>query len=254
MQIACWAGTPVVGVGFQFEQDANLEMLVRDGGNFRIRQLLTNTYIHDSMYYMRRTKEEAAQTRQALLDAALTVFSKQGYQDTRLQDIAEAAGVTRGAIYHHFGGKNQLFITLIKEASEQIDAVIGDAIATGGSFAEVNSRVLVNSWTYLEENRRFSEVVELLNFKSGRSPELEEIIQQLMEGQRAQVDLVAGYMKMGIEQGELRADLDPEIIARAFIAYQGGVINLWLADRAAFSIKESASALAAIFVQGVTAM
>lgn len=206
------------------------------------------------MYVMRRTKEEAAQTRQALLDAALTVFSKQGYQAARLQEIAEAAGVTRGAIYHHFGSKSQLFITLIKEASEQMNAVIGQAIAAGGTFAEVNRRVMVNSWTFLEDNRHLREAVGLLRFKSGGSPELEEIIRLLMEGQQAQVDYVAGYMKMGIEQGELRADLDPEIIARAFIAYQNGITNLWLEDQAAFSIKESASAFAAIFVQGIAAM
>ena len=189
------------------------------------------------MYAVRRTKEEAAQTRQALLDAALTVFSKQGYQAARLQDIAKSAGVTRGAIYHHFGSKSQLFITLIKEASEQMNAVIGGAIAAGGTFAEVNRRVMVNSWTFLEENHRLREVVELLRFKSVPSPELEEIARQLVEDLQAQVDLVTGYMKMGIEQGELRADLDPEIIARAFIAYQDGVTNLWLADQTAFSIK-----------------
>ena len=44
---------------------------------------------------MRRTKEEAEQTRQKLLDAALTVFSQKGYTATRLEDVARMAGVTR---------------------------------------------------------------------------------------------------------------------------------------------------------------
>ncbi len=55
---------------------------------------------------MRRIKEEADKTRQAILEAALTVFSKQGYHPARLQDIAEAADVTRGAIYHYFNLSN----------------------------------------------------------------------------------------------------------------------------------------------------
>jgi len=63
---------------------------------------------------MRRTKEEAAQTRQELLDAALTVFSQEGYEAARLQDIAQAAAVTRGAIYHHFGNKAGLFWRWLK--------------------------------------------------------------------------------------------------------------------------------------------
>ena len=62
---------------------------------------------------MRRTKEEAEQTRQDLLDAALTVFSQKGYTATRLEDVARAAGVTRGAIYHHFGSKAELYSALI---------------------------------------------------------------------------------------------------------------------------------------------
>ena len=82
--------------------------------------LLTFTYIHDSMYIetaMRRTKEEAAITREQLLKKALAVFSKKGYAATTLQNIAHEADVTRGAIYHHFGGKAELYNTLIREYS-----------------------------------------------------------------------------------------------------------------------------------------
>ena len=67
---------------------------------------------------MRRTKEEAEQTRQDLLDAALTVFSQKGYTATRLEDVARTAGVTRGAIYHHFGSKADLYGALIEEANK----------------------------------------------------------------------------------------------------------------------------------------
>ena len=93
----------------------------------------------------------------------------------------------------------------------------------------------------------------LLNFKAGRSADLEQLSEQLTEGLHAEISQVAEYMKNGIEQGELRADLDPETITRALLAYQDGVTSLWLTDRTAFSIKEIAPALASIFVQGVAA-
>ena len=51
---------------------------------------------------MRRTKSEAEQTRNSILDAALTLFDEQGYTQTTLSSIARQAGVTRGAIYWHF--------------------------------------------------------------------------------------------------------------------------------------------------------
>ncbi len=203
---------------------------------------------------MRRTKEEAAQTRQALLDAALTVFSEQGYHPARLQDIADAAGVTRGAIYHHFGSKADLYITLIEEASEQFDAVIAQAIAEGGTFRQVGTRVLVGAWTFLEEDPHLAKVVELFNFKTGFTSELAEITRRREEEAETLVDYVAGFMRRAIEEGELRADLDPVIVARAFIAYENGVMNLWLSNRQVFSLKESAPALASIFVQGIAAV
>jgi TetR/AcrR family acrAB operon transcriptional repressor len=53
----------------------------------------------------RRTKEEAAATRESILDAAEQLFVKQGVSRTTLQHIATAAGVTRGAIYWHFNDK-----------------------------------------------------------------------------------------------------------------------------------------------------
>ena len=54
---------------------------------------------------MRKTKEEAQQTRCNLLAAALTVFYHRGVAHTSLDEIAKAAGVTRGALYWHFKNK-----------------------------------------------------------------------------------------------------------------------------------------------------
>ena len=63
---------------------------------------------------MRRTKEEAAATRRQILAAALDLFSEKGYAATTLSEIAGAAGVTRGAIYHHFDNKTALYQTLLE--------------------------------------------------------------------------------------------------------------------------------------------
>jgi TetR/AcrR family acrAB operon transcriptional repressor len=57
---------------------------------------------------MRKTAEEAAQTRAALLEAALFVFAEQGLASARLADVAQRAGLTRGALYYHFADKSVL--------------------------------------------------------------------------------------------------------------------------------------------------
>ena len=61
---------------------------------------------------MRKTKEEAQQTRSNLLNAALNVFYERGVAQASLDEIAKAAGVTRGALYWHFKNKEDLFEAL----------------------------------------------------------------------------------------------------------------------------------------------
>lgn len=68
---------------------------------------------------MKRSKEDAAVTREQLLDAAYHLFSTKGYENTTLSDIASEAGLTRGAVYWHFQDKqdllNQLVIQIMNE-------------------------------------------------------------------------------------------------------------------------------------------
>src|SRR2546430_17321371 len=58
-------------------------------------------------------------TRNLLLDAAKQVFAQRGFEGASLEEIAEAAGYTRGAIYKHFGSKEELFLAVNKRFNEQ---------------------------------------------------------------------------------------------------------------------------------------
>jgi TetR/AcrR family acrAB operon transcriptional repressor len=63
----------------------------------------------------RRSAEDTAKTRARIVDEALLVFAEQGISASRLEEIARRAGVTRGALYHHFSGKEELLSTVLKE-------------------------------------------------------------------------------------------------------------------------------------------
>jgi AcrR family transcriptional regulator len=209
-------------------------------------------YVKDRI--MKRTQEEAAQTRQSLLDAALTTFSRQGFAATRLEDVAEAAGVTRGAIYHHFGGKTELFLALIEDASSRGSSVIGDAIAQGGSFTAITRRVLERTLTLLEDDHRFREITALSLFNAGGLPELEPFVRLRREQARTQVEQIAGFFQAGIDQGMLRGDLPAEAMARAYLGLQNGLAMLWLSNPGLFSIKNEAGRFAEVFLSGVAAV
>jgi len=200
---------------------------------------------------MRRTKEEAKQTRQALLDAALAAFSEKGYQATRLQEIAEMAGTTRGAIYHHFENKADLYKQLLEEASQQGSLAVQTAVTEGGSFAHICRRIFVGTLEMLANDQRFQQVMALSLFKTGVSPELAQIENERLQNATAVIEGIAAYMQYGLETGEVRADLSPDTIARTFLALQNGAAWLWLANGEFFSLSDDAPIMADIFMQGI---
>ncbi|MCK5674154.1 MAG: hypothetical protein KAH95_12305, partial [Spirochaetales bacterium] len=87
--------------------------------------------------------------------------------------------------------------------------------------------------------------------KTGFTAELEELNIQRKEGAITQVVYIAGFFQRAIDKGELSSGIDPELAARSFMAYQNGMMNLWLSNQTAFSLKKSASTLAETFFQGI---
>ena len=200
---------------------------------------------------MRRTKEEAAATRATLLKIALSVFSAKGYSAATLDDVAKAAKMTRGAIYWHFKSKADLYNTLLQEVSARGAAVVQQAVADGGPLIEILRRVFVRQCALIEEDKEARAVMELALFKTGLDPELQGGRKKQLEAGNALVAGIADAMQQGAAQRVLRNDIDPTDMARAFIAFENGVIQLWLASPKAFSLKASAGAFADILIAGL---
>ncbi len=64
--------------------------------------------------------EQGAATRRALIDAARTLFGEKGYAATSLDDVAQAANVTKGAFYHHYAGKQELFAAVYEQVKREV--------------------------------------------------------------------------------------------------------------------------------------
>lgn len=203
------------------------------------------------MYKMRRTKEEAAVTRATLLKTALSVFSAKGYAAATLEDVAKAAKVTRGAIYWHFKSKADLYNTLISEFSARGTAVVQQAVAEGGTLIDILRRIFVRVCTLIEEDREIRAVMELTLFKTGLDPDLQTGRKKQIESGNALLRGITEAMSQGIAQGVLRNDIDPADMARAFIAFENGAIQLWLLSPRSFSLKSSAESFADILVAGL---
>jgi AcrR family transcriptional regulator len=81
----------------------------------------------------RRTQaERAAETREALIAAARPLFAEHGFSEVALETIVRAAGVTRGALYHHFADKTELFAAVFERVEGEVAARMGEAISVAG--------------------------------------------------------------------------------------------------------------------------
>ncbi|MBC7812791.1 MAG: TetR family transcriptional regulator [Burkholderiales bacterium] len=202
---------------------------------------------------MRKTKEEAAITRQNLLDAALNVFSREGYAATTLDDVAKEAGVTRGAIYWHFGGKAELYTTLITESEAASQIRMDELVAEGGGVIDIMRRIAVHLLREIDQNERTRAIHELVMFKTGIEPELEQGMERKRQGIAALVSEIEGYMQIGIDSGEIRPDVNARDAALAFLGIQQGVIMMWLLNPSVVSLKQRADSLMDIFFEGIRA-
>jgi AcrR family transcriptional regulator len=79
----------------------------------------------------RRTKEEAAHTRQTILEAARLEFATKGYAGTSIADIADRTQVTHGALYHHFANKDALFRAVFDTVTDDLNARVIEAALEG---------------------------------------------------------------------------------------------------------------------------
>lgn len=95
----------------------------------------------------RSNRERTEATRQALLDAARTLFVERGYGDTSTPDVCAAAGITRGALYHHFADKRDLFRQVLADEAAAVAADIEAGAPAGLDPAEA---LMAGAQAYLD--------------------------------------------------------------------------------------------------------
>ncbi|HYS67344.1 MAG TPA: TetR/AcrR family transcriptional regulator [Paraburkholderia sp.] len=123
------------------------------------------------MKRQRLTREQSKdQTRQRLLDAAQAIFMKKGFVAASVEDIAAAAGYTRGAFYSNFRSKSELFLELLRRDHEAMQAGLHAIFENAASRDEMEARVLHYYSSLHRENKCFLLWVEakLLAVRDGR--------------------------------------------------------------------------------------
>ena len=178
---------------------------------------------------VRRTKEEAQETRAQIIQAAERAFYKRGVARTTLADIAEQAGVTRGAIYWHFNNKAELVQALLDSLHETHDH-LARASESEDELDPLDCmrKLLLQVFNDLVRDARTRRINEILHHKCEFTDDMCEIRQQR---QVAVVDCHTGItlaLANAVRRGQLPVELDVERAAVAMFSYVDGLIRRWL--------------------------
>ncbi len=202
----------------------------------------------------RKTKVEAAITREQLLDAAERVFREHGVSRTSLAEVAAAAGVTRGAVYWHFKDKADLFEAMCERATLPLDALLSEAAVAPcadplAALRELSIAVL----TSLATDPRAQAVFEVIFHKTELTGELAPVAGQ-REIERCQcLTNVERLVQHAVTLGQLPADTDAALAARLLHACVAGLMREWVLDKSAYDLEARAPAFIDAILAGLVA-
>jgi TetR/AcrR family acrAB operon transcriptional repressor len=186
----------------------------------------------------RRTKEDALATRSSLLDAAERLFQQQGVSGTSLQDIAAAAGASRGAVYWHFKDKADLFNAMMERVTLPLENAIERSRGQPGEDPLPRLRAaLLAALRRIAADPQTRRVLEVATQKV----EYIEALGKVRERHLAVRDGSVLQMKQALQRSARargqRLSIPAPAAARGLHALVGGLIQDWLLDPQAFQLE-----------------
>jgi TetR/AcrR family fatty acid metabolism transcriptional regulator len=184
---------------------------------------------------------------QQIIDAAVRVFARNGFYNSRVSDIAREAGIASGTIYLYFKTKDEILVTLFREKMAAFVAALRTEIARERD-PEAKIRRLV---------RLHFEVLEA-------SPDMAEVVQvELRQGQKffrgasaheiaAYFDLIGAILHEGVAAGVFRRDLPVKVATKMLFGAMDQVTTSWVLGKRGYRLADAAEPVANIFLKGVT--
>ncbi len=174
---------------------------------------------------------KGAQTRQDIIEKSLQLFCVKGYYNTSINDILQATGLTKGGLYGHFAGKEDIWYAVYDEALTIWKAVVFQGIEPGSKPLERIQAFIENDIRNKLGNNVFeggcffhSMLVEL----SGQSDAMSD---RLLQGFTQLAGLLCVWLEQSDQQGMLKADLNFKEIANFIIISLNGAAALYASSR-----------------------
>jgi TetR/AcrR family fatty acid metabolism transcriptional regulator len=159
--------------------------------------------------------------RRVILDAAVRVFARNGYHDSRVGDIAKDAGVAYGLVYHYFGSKEAVLEAVFREAWGRLLAAlreVEEADATAPERLRLVVKIVLRAW------RDDPDLVRLLVREVTRSPQLQREIDEIAQA----FALLERIVVQGQDEGTVRRHLDARVAAWMLYGALEEILTGWV--------------------------
>jgi len=164
------------------------------------------------------TRLPAARRRKQLLEVALGVFAERGFHPTSMNDLAEAAGVTKPVLYQHFGSKRELYLELLEDVGSRLRVAIGKATSEAATPREQVERGFVAYFRFVADHQTAFQVL----FGGGTRRD-EEFAEHVRRVENSIADTIAGLIDVeGLDDDERR------LLAHAIVGVAESTSRHWL--------------------------
>ncbi len=200
---------------------------------------------------MNKTKEESLITKEAILQGAMKTFLHKGYSLTSLEDIARNCKVTRGAIYHHFKGKTEIYDLLVQNADESMRDLLENVLNEDLPPFVIIEKLIFSVVNNFYENKQFRDFIELTWFK--RETDLKDkssLNKKLMSD--FFIKKVKQLLKLAVKQNTLSKNTNIDIISAQIICLIGGFYRGYYINPELFKSKEKTCKLFASYFNSIT--
>ena len=201
---------------------------------------------------VRKSKGESQATYSALLDAAEREFIDKGVTRTTLNDVASAAGMTRGAIYWHFKDKNALFQAMCDRVFLPMQTMLNEIVSLPGNDPLVALRqMMLHMLGTVAGNPQQKAVFDIIFHHCEKNGEMDFAHEKEKRGQC--LSKMEQILQQAVAQGKLPPTTDTWLAVQALNSYLIGMIYEWLVDPDAYDLGAHAPVMIDIFLTGLVA-
>ncbi|HJX58806.1 MAG TPA: TetR/AcrR family transcriptional regulator [Thiobacillus sp.] len=167
-----------------------------------------------------RKRLGADERREEIIRVTLELAAKQGVDDVTTQDMAQAMGVTQGAVFRHFLSKDAIWLAVMQWVRDRLMGVLGRAAEQGRDPLDALQRMFFAQINFIASHPAIPRVL-MSEHLHGRSAALRRLVTEIMLGYEAKI---AGLLADAQAQGLARADLDVHAAATLYIGMIQGLV------------------------------